>query len=151
LLSIFGGKITTYRKLSEHALAHLRPYFPQMSSGWTDRRPLPGGDLPPEGLIGYERMLAARHPGLPAALLAALARRHGTRAPGILANARAPADLGTHFGHTLYAAEVDYLVAQEWAAEADDVLWRRTKCGLHMNAEQRDAVGRYLRDRGGAP
>jgi glycerol-3-phosphate dehydrogenase len=85
---------------------------------------------------------------LPSTVLAALAHRHGTRAAGILANARAPSDLGAHFGHTLYAAEVDYLVAQEWAAEADDVLWRRTKCGLHMSVEQRDAVGRYLR--GGA-
>jgi len=83
-------------------------------------------------------------------VLAALARRHGTRAPGILADVRAPADPGTHFGHTLYAAEIDYLVAQEWAIEADDVLWRRTKCGLHLSAEQREAVGRYLRDRGGS-
>jgi len=145
LLSIFGGKITTYRKLSEHALAHLRPFFPQMRSGWTDRRPLPGGDLPAGGLAAYGRTLATRYPGLPASVLAALARRHGTRAPGILADVRAPADLGTHFGHTLYAAEIDYLVAQEWAIEADDVLWRRTKCGLHLSAEAREAVAGYLR------
>ena len=149
LLSIFGGKITTYRKLAEHALAQLSPFFPAMQGNWTDRRPLPGGDLAAGGLAAYERALAARHPDLPAALLAALARRHGTRAARILGDARAPADLGAHFGATLYAAEVDYLVAQEWAIDAADVLWRRTKCGLHMSIEQRDAVARYLRQRGG--
>jgi glycerol-3-phosphate dehydrogenase len=148
LLSIFGGKITTYRKLSEHALAHLRPYFPQMQGSWTDRQPLPGGDLPSGGLATYERTLAGRYAGLPPNLLAAMVRRHGTRLPRILANARSPSDLGIHFGHTLYAAEVDYLLAQEWAVEADDVLWRRTKCGLHLTAEERSAVAGYLRTRG---
>ena len=147
LLSIFGGKITTYRKLAEHALIQLRPFFPQMRAAWTHAQPLPGGDLPPGGLAAYERALGARYTELPASLLAALARRHGSRAPRVLADARVPADLGAHFGHTLYAAEVDYLVAQEWAIEADDVLWRRTKCGLHMSADERSAVGAYLRER----
>ena len=146
LLSVFGGKITTYRKLAEHALGQLRAFFPQMRVAWTDRQPLPGGDLPPGGLAAYERELAARYPGMPAELLAALARRHGTRAPIVLGDARGPADLGAHFGHTLYAAEVDYLVAHEWAVEADDVLWRRTKCALHLRADERDAVAAYLRE-----
>jgi glycerol-3-phosphate dehydrogenase len=148
LLSVFGGKITTYRKLAEHALGQLRSFFPQMQAGWTDRQPLPGGDLPPGGLAAYERALSARYTGLPASLLAALARRHGTRTPRVLGDARGPADLGAHFGHTLYAAEIDYLAAHEWAIEADDVLWRRTKCGLHLRAEERDAVAAYLRSRG---
>jgi D-erythritol 1-phosphate dehydrogenase len=147
LLSVFGGKITTYRKLAEHALGQLRSFFPQMRADWTDRQPLPGGDLPPGGLAAYERALAAHYSGLPAGLLAALARRHGTRTPSVLGEARAPADLGAHFGHTLYAAEIDYLVAQEWAIEADDVLWRRTKCGLHLSAAQSAAVAAYLRER----
>ena len=146
LLSVFGGKITTYRKLAEHALGQLRSFFPQARDGWTDRQPLPGGDLPTGGLAAYERALAARYAGLPSNLLAALAHRHGTRTPRILGDARGPADLGAHFGHTLYAAEIDYLVAQEWAIEADDVLWRRTKCGLHLRAEERDAVAAYLRE-----
>jgi glycerol-3-phosphate dehydrogenase len=146
LLSVFGGKITTYRKLAEHALGQLRAFFPQMRVAWTDRRPLPGGDLPPGGLAAYEGELAARYPGMPANLLAALARRHGTRAPIVLGDARGPADLGAHFGDTLYAAEVDYLVAHEWAVEADDVLWRRTKCALHLRADERDTVAAYLRD-----
>jgi glycerol-3-phosphate dehydrogenase len=149
MLSIFGGKITTYRKLAEHALAELRAFFPQMQAGWTHRQPLPGGDLPRGGLAAYERELAARYPALPTDLLAALARRHGTRTPRVLGAARTPADLGRHFGDTLYVAEIDWLVAQEWAIEADDVLWRRTKCGLHLSGAERDAVAEYLRSRGG--
>lgn len=150
LLSIFGGKITTYRKLAEHALGELRPFFPQMRPGWTERVPLPGGDLPAGGLAAYERELAARYPELPADLLAALARRHGTRTPRVLGDARLPADLGAHFGRTLYAAEIDYLVAQEWAREADDLLWRRTKCGLHLSAAQCVAATGYLASRVGS-
>ena len=96
-----------------------------------------------------KRELAARYPALPAGYLAALVRRHGTRTPHVLGAARTTADLGTHFGHTLYAAEVDYLVAVEWARNASDVLWRRSKCGLHLSAEQREAVGVYLRERYG--
>ncbi|MEP6998268.1 MAG: glycerol-3-phosphate dehydrogenase [Betaproteobacteria bacterium] len=149
LLSIFGGKITTYRKLAEHALEQLRPFFPQMQAAWTDRQALPGGDFPAGGVAAYRCTLFARYPGLSPDLLSALTRRHGTRISRVLADARAPADLGAHFGDTLYAAEIDYLVAHEWAVEADDVLWRRTKCGLHLSAGQRDAVAGYLRSRGG--
>jgi glycerol-3-phosphate dehydrogenase len=149
LLSIFGGKITTYRRLAEAALAELRAFFPQMKGEWTRDEPLPGGDMPRGDLAAYERELAARYPELSAGYRAALVRRHGTRTPHVLGEARTTADLGPHFGHTLYAAEVDYLVAVEWARSADDVLWRRSKCGLHLSAEQRDAVGAYLRERCG--
>ena len=95
-------------------------------------------------IAAYGRALAARYPGIVADLREALLHRHGTRTPRVLGDARATTDLGTHFGHTLYAAEVDYLVAQEWARDAEDVLWRRTKCGLHLTAAQRDAVSKYL-------
>jgi glycerol-3-phosphate dehydrogenase len=149
LLSIFGGKITTYRRLAEAALAELRAFFPQMKGEWTRDEPLPGGDMPRSDLPAYERELAARYPALPAGYLAALVRRHGTRTTHVLGEARTTADLGTHFGHTLYAAEVDYLVAVEWARSASDVLWRRSKCGLHLSAEQRDTVGAYLREQYG--
>jgi glycerol-3-phosphate dehydrogenase len=149
LLSIFGGKITTYRRLAEAVLSELRPFFPQMKGEWTVTEPLPGGDVPRGGLVAYDRELAARYPWLPADFRAALLRRHGTRAPRVLAESKTVRDLGTFFGHTLYAAEVDYLVAQEWAYSADDVLWRRTKCGLHMSSDQRDAVARYLREQYG--
>jgi glycerol-3-phosphate dehydrogenase len=150
LLSIFGGKITTYRRLAEAALAELKPFLPQMKREWTREAPLPGGDLPAGKLAEYERELAARRPEIPSALCNALVRRHGTRASRVLGEAKNPADLGTHFGDTLYAAEIDYLVAVEWARSAEDVLWRRTKCGLHLSREQCDAVAAYLHEQYGS-
>jgi len=149
LLSVFGGKITTYRRLAESALSELKPFFPQMKGEWTRAEPLPGGDMPRGGLPAFERDLAGRYPALPAALRTALVRRHGTRTPRILGEAKTAGDLGTFFGHTLYAAEIDYLVAHEWAHSADDVLWRRTKCGLHLTLDQRNAVAAYLREQYG--
>ncbi|HKW80002.1 MAG TPA: glycerol-3-phosphate dehydrogenase [Casimicrobiaceae bacterium] len=144
LLSIFGGKITTYRRLAEHALEHLRPFFREMRPPWTDRQALPGGELPPGGLPALERELARRYSALPARLLAALARRHGSRTERVLGKSRVPADLGTHFGASLYAAEVDYLVTEEWARDAEDVLWRRTKYGLELTGAQCAAVASHL-------
>lgn len=144
LLSIFGGKITTYRRLAEAALSQLEPSFPRMRGPWTRGKPLPGGDMPRGRVAAFARELASCYPGLPTELRAALLHRHGTRAPRILGHAKTARDLGRHFGHTLYAAEVDYLVAHEWARDADDVLWRRTKCGLHLTPVQRDAVAAYL-------
>ena len=149
LLSIFGGKITTYRRLAESALSELEPFFPRMKGPWTRGKPLPGGDMPRGRLGAYERDLGSRYPTMPAELRGALLRRHGTRTPRILGQAKTAQDLGTHFGHTLYAAEIDYLVAHEWARTAEDVLWRRTKCGLHLTAAQRNAVGAYLREQYG--
>jgi D-erythritol 1-phosphate dehydrogenase len=144
LLSIFGGKITTFRRLAEAALSELSVFFPKMGRPWTRSEPLPGGDMPRGDIDAYGRELAARYPGVPADVRDALLHRHGTRAPRVLGDARKISDLGTHFGHTLFAAEVDYFVAQEWARGAEDVLWRRTKCGLHLMAAQRDAVSKYL-------
>jgi glycerol-3-phosphate dehydrogenase len=105
--------------------------------------------MPRGGLPAFECDLAARYPRLPAKLRSALARRHGTRTSRVLGDANTVTDLGKAFGHTLYAAEVDYFVAQEWAASADDILWRRTKCGLHLSAEQRAGVAVYLREQYG--
>ena len=144
LLSIFGGKITTYRRLAEAALAELAPFFPSMGRPWTKSEPLPGGDVPRGDITAYGRELAARYPQIPAEVRQALLYRHGTHAPRVLGDARTAGDLGTHFGATLYAAEVDYFVAQEWARGVDDVLWRRSKYGLHLNLVQRGAVSKYL-------
>jgi D-erythritol 1-phosphate dehydrogenase len=151
LLSIFGGKITTYRRLAEQALSELAPFFPEMKRPWTKTEPLPGGDMVRGDLAAYERELNARYASLDPRLLAALVRRHGTRAPRILGSANSIADLGPHLGDTLYAAEIDYLITQEWATSAEDVLWRRTKCGLHVSAGEREAVALYLRDRSSVP
>lgn len=147
LLSIFGGKITTYRRLAEQALGEIAPFFPEMKRPWTKAEPLPGGDIVRGDLAAYERELNARYASLDPRLLGALAHRHGTRSSRVLGNANVAADLGRHFGGTLFAAEIDYLIAQEWATSAEDILWRRTKCGLHMTAGEREAVSHYLGDR----
>ena len=140
MLSIFGGKLTTYRKLAEHALDELKAYFPRMGPAWTQEVRLPGGDLPPGGVTAWTAELQRRYPALPPALLRGLAHRHGTQATAILGNAKVPADLGEDFGNGLTAAEIDHCVRAEWARTADDVLWRRTKCGLGMPAADRARV-----------
>ncbi|MGH8682085.1 MAG: glycerol-3-phosphate dehydrogenase [Burkholderiales bacterium] len=145
VLSIYGGKLTTYRRLAEHALEKLAPWFPHQGRAWTAKAPLPGGDLGGEGFPELVRAYRGRYPQLDPAWLERLLRRHGTRAAEILGDARAEADLGKAFGGGLYARELAYLVAHEWAGSADDVLWRRTKCGLHMTEGQRRRVADFLK------
>jgi D-erythritol 1-phosphate dehydrogenase len=146
VLSIFGGKITTYRKLAEAALALLAPYFPTMKPAWTRDAPLPGGDFPQRDRNAFFAGLCRRYPKLSAEFLRGLARRHGTRALRILGVASTMAELGQDFGAGLTAREIDYLIAEEWARNADDVLWRRTKCGLPMTQAQCDAVAAYCNE-----
>jgi glycerol-3-phosphate dehydrogenase len=146
-LSVFGGKITTYRRLAEQVVQQLSPWFPGLGSAWTADAPLPGATLPRGDGERFARRLEERFPPLPSALLQALARRHGALAYDVLGNAATIADLGQHFGADLYAREIDYLVEHEWAVSAEDVLWRRTKAGLHLDPAQRDAVACYLAQR----
>lgn len=148
VLSVFGGKITTYRSLAEHALAKLAPWLPGMGTAWTAGTPLPGGDLRGVSFDEFADFHLQRDfPWLPVPQRRALARRHGSLAYQVLGNAASIADLGEHFGADLYAREIDYLVEREWAHDAEDVLWRRTKCGLHLAPEQREAVARYVGQR----
>jgi glycerol-3-phosphate dehydrogenase len=144
VLSIFGGKITTYRKLAEAALAELRPFFPGMGAAWTHAQPLPGGDLPNGDRDAWLAELRRRYPALPADLLRGLAQRHGTRATTVLGEARSPADLGIDFGDGLTEREIRYLQRDEWASSAEDVLWRRTKCGLSMTREASERVAEFM-------
>ena len=144
VLSIYGGKITTYRKLAEQALDHIARFLPPMKPRWTDRAVLPGGDLPQGGLTAWNNELAKRYPGFSTSLLRGLAHRHGTRALSILGGARSPGDLGENFGHGLTEAEVAYLVRNEWACTGDDVLWRRTKCGIGMSDAARRRVDAFV-------
>ena len=137
LVSIFGGKITTYRQLSERVLTRLAPYFPGMGKPWTAKTPLPGGDIPGEDFAGFLAELQKAYPALDHVLLRRLARRHGTLAYDVLGDSRHSSDLGAEYGPTLFEREVDYFARVEWAREADDILWRRTKCGLHMTAAER--------------
>ena len=148
VLSVFGGKITTYRKLAEHALAQLAPWFSQMKNAWTAGTPLPGGDLAGVSFNQFASVHFQRDfPWLPEPLRGALARRHGADAYKVLGNAMSLADLGEPFGADLYAREVDYLIEREWARTAEDVLWRRTKAGLHLTPSEQQAVARYVAQR----
>ena len=146
LLSIFGGKITTYRRLALEALATLGV---RGDAGWTARAPLPGGDFPVEGVAALAQGLAADHPFLTPAHAERLARAYGTRARRILGAARRAEDLGEDFGATLTQAEVDHLIDQEWALSAEDVLWRRSKLGLVMPAQGAARLDAYLQARTG--
>jgi glycerol-3-phosphate dehydrogenase len=141
LLSVFGGKITTYRRLAEQALAQLAPHLPvatARSSGWTGKAPLPGGDFPVQGFEPQLAAVRARYPFLAEAHLRRLLRAYGTRVENILAGATSVDDLGPCYGADLTEAELQYLVRAEWARGAPDVLWRRSKLGLRLS--QAEAV-----------
>jgi glycerol-3-phosphate dehydrogenase len=144
LLSVYGGKITTYRKLAEAALAELAPWLPPMKRAWTAGPALPGGDLPGTNRAAFLASLIARYPAIPGEVLRPLARRHGSNVPRVLGDAKRVADLGEPFGAGLYAREIDYLVDHEWAREPEDVLWRRTKCGLPMTPAERERASAYV-------
>ena len=141
-LNVFGGKITTFRKLAEHALDRLKPYFPAMKPAWTAQGALPGGDM--ADFAAFQREFKGRHPWLPADLAEHLARLYGTRAPRVLGQATSLAELARRFGPTFYEAEARYLMAQEWARAPQDILYRRTKHGLHMSEAERDAFADWM-------
>ncbi|VWX47127.1 glycerol-3-phosphate dehydrogenase [Novosphingobium sp. 9U] len=145
LLSVFGGKITTYRHLSKDAVEKLQAHVAALSGkDWTATAPLPGGDFPMQGIDDLKASLARGYPFLDARTVDRVARAYGTRTKLWLKDARDMAALGEDFGHGLTAAEVDYLVAQEWARTAEDVLWRRTKLGLRLDAAQVDKLKTYM-------
>lgn len=150
LLTIFGGKITTYRRLAESALEKLRPHLNSSDREWTDRAALPGGDVPRADFAAFAAGVQKRWPFLPAPLAQRLAHAYGTRVEKILGKAQAMLDLGEHYGGGLTQAELSYLVAHEWARSADDVLWRRTKLGLHLNEQERHRVAQLF-DRAATP
>lgn len=136
LLSVFGGKITTYRRLAEAALQTLEPYFTNMGPRWTRHHALPGGDIGEPLFEDWLVRIRTQYAWLPPALCERLARAYGTRLHLLLAGCSNLADLGQHFGHDLYQREVEFLLQREWARTADDILWRRSKLGLHLNRAQ---------------
>ena len=144
VLSVFGGKITTYRKLSEHALDRLRSHFPQLRPAWTERAPLPGGDLPEADFEAFHDGLRRRYHWLPTALARRYARTYGTRCEQLLAGAGGVGDLGRDLGAGLHERELQYLIGHEWAETADDILWRRTRLGLRLDTTQRAALEDWL-------
>jgi glycerol-3-phosphate dehydrogenase len=149
LLSVFGGKITTYRRLAESALAMLQPYLPSLSgrriAGWTGREPLPGGCFPMEGFEALLADTAARYSFIPRPTLRRLLRAYGTCVEAIIGKSTCYADLGHDFGAGLTEAELRYLIDNEWAQTAEDVVWRRSKLGLRLAAKEIAAVDSAMR------
>jgi glycerol-3-phosphate dehydrogenase len=144
ILSVFGGKITTFRKLSEHALEKLKPYFRTMSGPWTADAPLPGGDIADADFDAFAAAVRYEYPALPHEVVDHYVRLYGTRAYKLLGGACVPADLGRHFGGALYQREAEFLQREEWASTPEDILERRTKHGLHLTPEQKQAFTDWM-------
>ena len=143
MLSVFGGKLTTYRKLSELAVNDLVEYFAHAGPTWTMHATLPGGDFKDQATL--QAQLNSNYPWLPTDLCARYVRSYGTLIYQILSDAKVLTDLGQHFGAGLYALEIDYLVAHEWACCVEDILWRRSKLGLWFNATQKADLSEYIK------
>jgi glycerol-3-phosphate dehydrogenase len=144
LLSVFGGKLTTFRRLAEEAVDLLARALGNDSPSWTAAAALPGGDLHAADFDAFLVDFQRRHAWLSAALARRYAHGYGSRAERLLANVATLDALGAELSPGLFEAEVRYLVEQEWAVSADDVLWRRTKLGLHASAESRQRLAIWL-------
>jgi len=155
LLTVWGGKLTTYRKLAEDALGTLAPALDCRAPAWTYRAPLTGGDLaarlgaaaarrPDEAFSAFEREVLAQYAWLPEPMVRRMARAYGTQIDAALGRAHDLAGVGEAVAPGLYEAELEHLVSREWARTGDDVLWRRTKLGLHLDAAQRDRVAAWM-------
>jgi glycerol-3-phosphate dehydrogenase len=146
ILSVYGGKLTTYRRLAEHALELLAPFLPQAGPAWTGRTPLPGGDLGSD-FATFLDQARQRYPFLPADVAKRMGHAYGARMSAVLGAARQWADLGRDFGGGLTEVEAAYLVDHEWARTAEDILWRRTKIGLSCPPRTEPALTQWLATR----
>jgi glycerol-3-phosphate dehydrogenase len=146
LLSVYGGKITTYRRLAEEALEKLSPYLKgaKAREGWTAKAALPGGDMDVSAIAALTADLVRDYPYLAPAHANRLAHAYGTRASKTLGAAKSMADLGRNFGATLTESEVRYLISYEWACTASDIVWRRSKLGLRMSQAEIAALDDWL-------
>jgi glycerol-3-phosphate dehydrogenase len=159
LMSVFGGKITTFRKLAEEAVAQLAPLLGSNAPDWTHAACLPGGDVQGEvpssravtGFDAYIREMQSQYSWLPPKLVARYARSYGTRTHQLLLNRTGIADMGEEVASGLYAAELEYLVRHEWARTAADILWRRSKMGLRLPAGTEAVVDAWLVQKGLVP
>lgn len=144
VLSVFGGKITTYRTLAQAAVDKLAPLFPQARGAWTATAALPGGDLGNESYEQYLHEAQRRWHYIPPDVVTRLVNAHGSRIDDVLGSATRLEDLGEHFGAGLTEAEISYFIDKEWARTAEDILWRRTKLGLHLSPSQIARVTAYI-------
>jgi len=146
LLSIYGGKITTHRRLAEEALEKLAPYLSanKAGEGWTASTPLPGGDMEVTGIAQLSAQLMRSYPFLEVAHADRFAHAYGTRATRLLGKAKSLGDLGRQFGAGLTEAEVSYLMSSEWAQTAEDIVWRRSKLGLRLTSSEITALQAWI-------
>lgn len=147
VINIFGGKITTYRRLAEGVMDLVGDLSPGLSGKWTAGVPLPGGDFAVSEVEAKIADLARAYPFLSAAWARRMIRAYGTDAPNVLGAAKAAADLGQDFGATLTAAEVDWLMDREYALTAEDIVWRRTKLGLRLAGQEIATLETYVQRR----
>jgi glycerol-3-phosphate dehydrogenase len=143
-LTIFGGKLTTHRRLAEHAMQELSRIMPWPKEGMTRLEILPGGDFGPGGMVQYEASLRERFPWLPEPQISRYVRYYGTRTEEMLKGAGSIADLGKLFGSDFYEGEVTFLMETEWAETVDDLIWRRTKMGLRLSQAEKEGLNRFL-------
>ncbi len=144
ILNVFGGKITTYRRLAETALEKITPFFPKAGKPWTAGEPLPGGNFPVDGVAALTQRLAAKYPFLSATWVTRLVKAYGMDAFNVLGDAKVEADLGQNFGANLTEREVNWLVEKEFARTAEDIVWRRSKLGLRLTPEKIDVLDAWL-------
>ena len=149
VLSVFGGKITTYRRLAEHALEKLEPYLGPMAASWTGSTPLPGGDIPNGDMESFVDDVQDRWPFLGTAQAWRLARAYGTRISRLLGDIESCRDMGEDFGGGLARAEVDFLMSEEWAMSVEDLYWRHTKTGLYASPADERRLAEYLKSKSG--
>lgn len=150
LISVLGGKITTYRKLAEDVLREVERFVPDLPPSWSATQSLPGGDFDHQGFEQQVRRLKVEYPFLSDGHASRLTRLYGTRARQLLGSAEGSSDLGRLFGSDLYEVEVRYLIDQEWALSAEDILWRRTKEGLRLSRDQAQALDAFVKEVVGA-
>ena len=144
LLNVYGGKITTYRKLSEAVMAHISTELAVKTESWTERVPLPGGDFPVDGFHEQVEILKRGFPFLNEGWAKRLIRAYGTDAARLLGGARSIKDLGEHFGATITAAEIEWGIENEWVRSAEDFLWRRSKAGLRLSDAQAGQIEAFI-------
>ncbi|MEM9909750.1 MAG: glycerol-3-phosphate dehydrogenase, partial [Pseudomonadota bacterium] len=145
-LNVFGGKITTYRRLAESALQEIGTVFESIGKPWTAGVPLPGGDFPVDGVIDLVAELQKAHPFMDHRWALRLVRAYGSEAKVVMEGAESALDLGEDFGATLTEREVAWLMQKEYARTAEDVVWRRSKLGLRMSADQIDRLNAWMQD-----
>ena len=147
ILNVFGGKITTYRRLAERALDKIAPFFPGLAQKWTAGVALPGGDFPVDGVAALQARLTAQYPFLSDRWAMRLVKAYGGEAFDVLGEAKTAKDLGQAFGADLTAREVTWLVEKEFARTAEDIVWRRSKLGLRMSITEIEALDAWLAER----